>query len=601
MHGDYLVYSTRTDINRISLNGKTFKGEHSIEKILRTSSYLINTFSVSFKDNIVLYGIDTIYAAPLGAGENLLNLRSHQLLNIPFVKHFTVDWVDYNVYAFKDRALRIYSLRNSLYNRIIHEGSNDVRNIVVEHNQHFIAWIANGNNLVRAGKDGSKVSNVFTSNTKIHCMSIDPSTNRFFYYVQTKIRSRITEKNNDDSKKTDKKDEIVKKKFLFVPYCIRSIMPVNINQYHDSTFVIIQDVIESGDTVYTLKEPSRNGTAVSILKRNNWMITSLQIAQKIVVKQNLCSYPLQSCPNLCVHVTDTDAMCICMERSSCNSYMMTTLPGSNFMATTRAPSISQQVYPKNDNSITKYLMFGSGILLGCFAVFLLYTQMFTSNDEDMSSIMSKSKITKSQFNLNNDQTEDEGIFTKFKNMVANFLGFNSNVDETDGNETDSPKNDSESVNLESINPSMGTISKTNTIKEKSVSISQRMEISAKRKLKYQELNKLLNSKENSRPSRSKNPGMNDDSISNTLSKTKVRNAKKNKKKRKSSSKKRRLATKSKTSNDTKPDSSPAESSAYSSTMNREPRWYDPFECLSRSSKKKSSNNAASNEPIFSSH
>ncbi|KAI2804009.1 hypothetical protein BLOT_008150 [Blomia tropicalis] len=285
-NGDYLVYSTRTDINRISLNGKTFKGEHSIEKILRTSSYLINTFSVSFKDNIVLYGIDTIYAAPLGAGENLLNLRSHQLLNIPFVKHFTVDWVDYNVYAFKDRALRIYSLRNSLYNRIIHEGSNDVRNIVVEHNQHFIAWIANGNNLVRAGKDGSKVSNVFTSNTKIHCMSIDPSTNRFFYYVQTRIRSRITEKNNDDSKKTDKKDEIVKKKVSFraVLYSIdyagqhqpvregslelkgENSKPIQMVRYHDSTFVIIQDVIESGDTVYTLKEPSRNGTAVSILK-----------------------------------------------------------------------------------------------------------------------------------------------------------------------------------------------------------------------------------------------------------------------------------------------------------------------------------------------
>ena len=63
-----------------------------------------------------------------------------------------MDWVDHNIYVFKDHKLWLHSLQNPEYSAPIYNGSMNVRNLVVEYKQQFLAWIGNDNNIMRAGK-----------------------------------------------------------------------------------------------------------------------------------------------------------------------------------------------------------------------------------------------------------------------------------------------------------------------------------------------------------------------------------------------------------------------------------------------------------------
>ena len=90
-------------------------------------------------------------------GTNYLGLsqtKGGQTLRIEFETHFTVDWVDYNLYTIKKRQLHLYSLKSPGFSKVIHNISQSARNLLVENQNspYFIAWIANDMNIVRAYK-----------------------------------------------------------------------------------------------------------------------------------------------------------------------------------------------------------------------------------------------------------------------------------------------------------------------------------------------------------------------------------------------------------------------------------------------------------------
>jgi len=73
-------------------------------------------------------------------------------LNVKFEKHFTVDWVDHNIYSFSEQQLRVHKFTQPSVSKVIYNGSKKVRNIVVEQKRHFVAWISNDNNIVKTNK-----------------------------------------------------------------------------------------------------------------------------------------------------------------------------------------------------------------------------------------------------------------------------------------------------------------------------------------------------------------------------------------------------------------------------------------------------------------
>lgn len=62
VHNDYLVYSTPSSVNVFDL--KESYAEPTA--ILTLTKYLINKFSISYRDNLILYGKNTIHATPIG-------------------------------------------------------------------------------------------------------------------------------------------------------------------------------------------------------------------------------------------------------------------------------------------------------------------------------------------------------------------------------------------------------------------------------------------------------------------------------------------------------------------------------------------------------
>lgn len=116
------------------------------------------------------------------SGDNFLNVGGVKNLEIGFDEHFTVDWADYNVYAFKQRSLTVHSLLAPQYSVVVYNGSMKVRNIELEYDRHFLTWISNDNNIMKSGKDGSFPLNLWTEKSgTVHCMTLSPVNDRIYY------------------------------------------------------------------------------------------------------------------------------------------------------------------------------------------------------------------------------------------------------------------------------------------------------------------------------------------------------------------------------------------------------------------------------------
>jgi len=64
---DSLVYSTRTDVYKLPLKSRGSNiTEKSFTSVTSVNGYFIETFDVNFHDNVLLYGINSIYARPVG-------------------------------------------------------------------------------------------------------------------------------------------------------------------------------------------------------------------------------------------------------------------------------------------------------------------------------------------------------------------------------------------------------------------------------------------------------------------------------------------------------------------------------------------------------
>ena len=67
-NSDRLAFSTPTSISAVSMlnlgvaNDVTFQAS----EVVHEDNYVIDEFSISFKDNLALYGKNTIYARPIG-------------------------------------------------------------------------------------------------------------------------------------------------------------------------------------------------------------------------------------------------------------------------------------------------------------------------------------------------------------------------------------------------------------------------------------------------------------------------------------------------------------------------------------------------------
>ena len=79
-----------------------------------------------------------------------MNLKESKALDIEFSSDdFIVDWIDHNIYAFKEKQLFIYSLSKPEYSNALVNKTRKGRSLVIEYGQHFIAWINNENSIIK--------------------------------------------------------------------------------------------------------------------------------------------------------------------------------------------------------------------------------------------------------------------------------------------------------------------------------------------------------------------------------------------------------------------------------------------------------------------
>lgn len=221
-----------------------------------------------------------------------------------------------------------------------------VRNIAVENDRHFLAWISNDNNIMRSGKDGSFPLNLWTEKTgTIHCMTLSPINDRIYYATLSRaLKSVQVEVHKEDhvekviksfdayfvfiySIDYDGKFEPVKEVTFEVNSSWTKV--ISMTRYHKELFFITLDFEQSENgvpapkkTVEEMKkEPDQPGPfkvyrlwhyergPIMLKEERHLPMTSVMVAWYNPGNTSLCKQ--KNCPQICMSINSNTAKCYC--------------------------------------------------------------------------------------------------------------------------------------------------------------------------------------------------------------------------------------------------------------------------------------------------